>query len=142
MKEIRTEIIIKSNVGKVWDFFTDFSHYSEWNPFIYSISGNVSVNHNIKIRLTPPDAKPITFKPKVITFIPKKELRWFGHFIVPGLFDGEHIFEFIENKDGTTTFIQREIFSGILVPLFKNMLDNNTKRGFELMNNKLKEKCE
>ncbi|MEW6068896.1 MAG: SRPBCC domain-containing protein [Nitrospirota bacterium] len=122
MKEIRTEIVIKSNLNKVWDFFTDFSHYPEWNPFIYSISGNVSVNNIIKIRLTPPDAKPMTFKPKILTLLPKKELRWLGHFIIPGLFDGEHIFEFIENKDGTITFIQRELFSGILVPLFKKML--------------------
>jgi hypothetical protein len=39
-------------------------------------------------------------------------------------------------------FIQREIFSGLLVPLLKKMLDDNTKRGFEMMNSKLKDKCE
>ncbi len=36
----------------------------------------------------------------------------------------------------------REKFKGILVSLFKKQLDNNTKRGFEEMNKKLKELAE
>lgn len=65
-----------------------------------------------------------------------------GHLIIPGLFDGEHIFELIDNGDGTTTFVQRELFGGILIPFFKKMLDVNTKQGFELMNKALKEQVE
>jgi len=142
MKEIRTEVLINASPNKVWNFFSDFKHYPEWNPFIHFIHGDVSVGNVVKIKLTPPDAKPMIFKPKVLKVSPNIELRWLGHLIIPGLFDGEHIFEFIDNKNGTTTFIQREIFTGILVPLLKKMLDDNTKRGFELMNMKLKEKCE
>jgi len=142
MKEIRTEILINSNIEKVWKIFSDFESFKEWNPFIKSIQGKVSVNNKIKILLSPPDVKPIIFKPKVLKFIPSKEVRWIGHMIIPGLFDGEHIFELIDNKNGTTTFIQREKFSGLLVYFTKNMLENNTRRGFMLMNEKLKEKCE
>jgi len=58
------------------------------------------------------------------------------------LFDGEHKFELIDNANGTTTLIQSEKFSGILVPLLKKQLDDNTKRGFEAMNEKLKELVE
>ncbi len=142
MKEIRTEVIIKASPKKVWSCFSDFKHYADWNPFIRSIEGSVNAGNIVTIKLTPPDAKPMIFKPRVLTVDPNRELRWVGHFIVPGLFDGEHIFEFIDNNDGTTRFIQREIFTGILVPFLKNMLDDNTRRGFELMNQKLKEKCE
>ncbi len=142
MKEIRTEILIKTITSNVWKFFNDFEHYPEWNPFIHYIQGVVLTGKIIKIKLTPPYAKQMIFRPKILKIIPNKEIRWIGHFIIPGLFDGEHIFEFVDNKNQTTTFIQREIFSGILVPLLKKMLDDNTKRGFELMNKKLKEKCE
>ena len=55
-----------------------------------------------------------------------------------GLFDGEHKFELIDNGDGTTTFLHSEKFKGLLVGLFKNQLENNTKKGFELMNASLK----
>ena len=65
-----------------------------------------------------------------------------GHLLFPGLFDGEHKFELVDNHDGTTTFIQSEIFKGILVPLFNKMLDTNTVNGFNLMNQKLKELSE
>jgi hypothetical protein len=84
----------------------------------------------------------MTFKPKVLTFETNKELRWLGHFLFAGFFDGEHQFELIDNGNGTTTFRQSEKFKGILVPLFKKQLDNNTKRGFEKMNIKLKEIAE
>jgi hypothetical protein len=67
-----------------------------------------------------------------------EELRWLGHLFIPGLFDGEHIFELYENTDGSTTFVQREKFTGLLVSLFEKMLDTNTLAGFEAMNKKLK----
>jgi hypothetical protein len=62
--------------------------------------------------------------------------------LVKGLFDGEHKFELIDNKNGTTTFIQSEKFNGILVPLFNKMLNNNTTKGFKMMNEKLKQLAE
>lgn len=142
MKEIKSELLIKAIPSKVWGIFTDFKKYSEWNPFIQYIYGDVSAGNIIEVKIAPPDAQSMIFRPKVLKMTANREIRWLGHFIVPGLFDGEHIFEFIDNKDGTTTFIQREIFTGILVPFFKKMLEDNTKRGFELMNRKLSERCE
>ncbi len=58
----------------------------------------------------------------VLSFEPNKELRWLGHLLVTGLFDGEHRFELIDNGNGTTTFRHSETFNGILVPLFKKLL--------------------
>jgi hypothetical protein len=49
---------------------------------------------------------------------------------------------FIKNSDGSTTLIQSEKFSGILVPLFSKMINTNTPKGFELMNEKIKEVAE
>ena len=141
-KEIKTEILINATSDKVWTVFTNFDNYLKWNPFIKSIIGQVLVGNVIIVQLKPPGAKGMTFKPKVLTFEPNKELRWLGHLLFPGLFDGEHKFELIDNGDGTTTFRQSERFKGILVPLFKKMLDENTMNGFNLMNQKLKELAE
>ena len=141
-KEIKTEILIKAVPEKVWAILTDFENYSNWNPFIKSIRGQIAVGNKITARIEPPKAQGMTFKPKVLAFETNKELRWLGHLLFTGLFDGEHKFELIDNKDGTTTFIQSEKFKGILVPLFRKMLDENTRNGFNLMNNKLKELAE
>jgi hypothetical protein len=141
-KEIKTEILINTTPEKVWNILTDFDKYPNWNPFIKSITGNVAVGNKIAARIEPPEANGMTFIPKILAFETNKELRWIGHLLFPGLFDGEHKFELIDNKNGTTTFRQSEKFGGILVPLFKKMLDENTTNGFNLMNRKLKELAE
>ncbi len=141
-KEIKTEILIHATPDKVWAILTKFENYPAWNPFIKSINGDVKIGNKITARIEPPEAKGMTFKPKVLSFEPNKELSWLGHLMFAGLFDGKHKFELIDNGNGTTTFRQSEKFKGILVPLFKKQLDNNTKKGFEQMNQKLKELAE
>jgi hypothetical protein len=141
-KEIKTEITINASPEKVWAILTDFANYPTWNPFIKSLKGTVAIGNKIETNLQPPGEKPMTFKPLILAFEENKELRWIGHLIVPGLFDGEHKFELIDNGNGTTLFKQSEKFNGILVPLFKKMLDVNTVDGFNQMNQKLKELAE
>lgn len=142
MKKLYTEIEIQASKDTIWRVLTDFDQYSKWNPFIKSVAGTVEVGQVIEITLTPPDAKPMTFKPKVLTFQQKSELSWIGHVIIPGIFDGEHHFQLVDLGDGKVKFIQKETFSGILVPFMQSMLENNTKRGFIAMNEKLKTRCE
>ena len=141
-KQIKTEILINASPEKVWAILTDFESYPKWNPFIKSISGKVAVGNKIVARLEPPEASGMTFKPRVLAFDINKQFSWIGHLLMPGLFDGEHHFELIGHGNGTTTFIQSEKFNGILVPLFKKMLDVNTVNGFNQMNQKLKELAE
>ncbi len=141
-KEIKTQIVINASTEKVWQVLTNTQQFPKWNPFIKSINGDLVVGKKITVRLEPPKAKGMTFKPTILAFEKNKEFRWLGHLLFPGLFDGEHKFELIDNKNGTTTFIQSEKFKGILVPLFAKMLDNSTTDGFTQMNKKLKELAE
>ena len=132
--EIKTQILINATSDKVWAVLTDFQNHPTWNPFIKNITGEPKVGSQITISIAPPDGKGMTFKPKVLAFEHNKEFRWLGKLLFKGLFDGEHKFELIDNGDGTTTFLHSEKFKGLLVGLFKNQLENNTKKGFELMN--------
>ena len=85
----------------------------------------------------------MTFKPTVLRAEPNRELRWIGHLLMPGLFDGEHYF-LIEGHDGNETrFVQGERFTGVLVPLMGLLgLFPKTIRGFEEMNEALKSRVE
>lgn len=140
--EITTQITINAKPDKVWAVLTDFENHHKWNPFIKSITGEAKVGNEIMVSIAPPDGKGMTFKPKVLSFDQNKEFRWIGKLLFKGLFDGEHKFELIDNGNGTTTFIHCEIFKGLLVGLFKKQLENNTKKGFELMNKSLKKRVE
>jgi hypothetical protein len=141
-KEIKTEIQIKATAETVWNILMDFGNYPNWNPFIKRLEGSGKEGQKLTTTLQAPGSNPMVFKPIVLKNESKRRFSWLGHLFFPGLFDGEHIFELFDQGNGTVVFIQREKFNGILVPLFKKMLDGPTTEGFNLMNQKLKELAE
>jgi len=140
--ELNSEIEINASPETVWKLLTETSRFPEWNPFIRRLSGELQVGQKLVVFMQPSGASGMEFKPEVLKVEPNRELRWLGHLILPGLFDGEHIFQIESLGDKHVRFHQREIFSGILVPLLKKSLNANTRRGFNEMNRKLKELAE
>lgn len=142
MKELKTEVRIHAPSKHVWAILLDLDRYREWNPFIPEIEGTVQEGGRLRFRIDPPDGKAMTFKPKVTRVNENRELRWFGRLPLPGLFDGEHIFQLSDVDNGHCHLIHREEFSGILVPFFWKTLEPPTRRGFEAMNAALKRRAE
>ena len=142
MKELHTQIEIEAPAERVWQVLTDFAAYPEWNPFIRRVNGRPEVDEQLVVRMRPSGTKGMTFRPTVMKAEPNRQLRWLGHLLVPGLFDGEHIFEIEELDEDRVLFTQREIFRGLLVPLLARSLDRDTQRGFEEMNRALRERAE
>lgn len=136
-KEIKTSIDISAPPETIWKILTDFEDYENWNPFITKISGEKREGGKLKALIG-----GMKFTPLILKYVDKKELRWLGILYFKGLFDGEHSFQIIDNKNGSCTFLQEEKFNGILVGLFAKKLDNDTKSGFIDMNLKLKELAE
>jgi hypothetical protein len=141
MKEICTKIQINASPIVVWNIINDFVNYEKWNPFIRRISGNPKEGYEIEILIKPPKSNGIRFKPKILKYDPEKEIRWLGRLWIPKLFDGEHSLTIKKLNENKVLFIQKERFTGLLVPLFKNTFID-TKSGFEMMNEKLKQKAE
>jgi hypothetical protein len=142
MKELHTEIEIQASDKRVWQLLTDFASFPEWNPFIRQAKGEVKVGARLEVRIQPSGASGMTFKPVVLKVEPNRELRWIGRLLMPGLFDGEHIFTIETLDTNRVRFTQREVFTGLLVPLFARSLDKDTRRGFEEMNQALKSQAE
>ncbi len=140
--QIRTEINIQASPSTVWNVLTDFDHYKDWNPFITSFEGKPTVGKSVKVRIEPPKGSPMNFQPTILVLEKDKELRWLGKLGFKGVFDGEHIFQLKDQGNGNTLLIQCENFKGILVPLFKGQLNTKTRKGFEEMNQVIKERAE
>ncbi len=92
MKELRSQIEIQASAERVWQLLTDFASFPQWNPFIRRASGNVQVGKRLEVNIQPSGASGMTFRPTVLKAAPNRELRWLGRLLIPGLFDGEHIF--------------------------------------------------
>lgn len=142
MKELRSEIEIAAPAGRVWEVLTGFAEYPVWNPFIIRAEGILRVGERLEVVMQQPGGGEMTFSPTVLTVAEERELRWIGHLFVPGLFDGEHIFTIEPLGAGRVRFTQREIFTGLLVPLLSRTLDDSTRRGFDAMNRALKDRAE
>jgi hypothetical protein len=142
LKQIHTEIEINAPVSKVWGILTDFDKYPEWNPFVKSFEGEIAEGNRFKVQLHLPEGKPMTFKPKCLAFKENEEFRWLGHLGIKGIFDGEHIFKMKEIEGGKTKFVQCENFGGILLSMMWKSINPKTVKGFEMMNQALKERAE
>jgi hypothetical protein len=141
-KRIHTEIEIESSADRVWQVLTDFGRYPEWNPFIPRIDGRPETGEQLDATLTPPTGKAMRFKPRVVAVESGRQLRWFGHLFVPGLFDGEHSFR-IEPIDSTRVrFVQEEVFTGVLASPILHFAGQATQHGFEAMNAAIKARVE
>ena len=142
MKELRSEIEIQASAERVWQLLTDFPSFPQWNPFIRKASGAIRVGERLEVYIQPSGASGMTFRPTVLKAEPNRELRWLGHLLISGLFDGEHSFTIEPLGASRVRFTQREVFTGLLVPLFAHGLDTDTRRGFEEMNQALKTRAE
>ena len=142
MKELVAEIEIRAPAERVWQLLTGFARFPQWNPFIRRASGAAQVGERLQVYIQPSGASGMAFRPTVLKVDPNRELRWLGHFLIPGLFDGEHIFSIEPLGVDRVRFVQREIFTGLLVPLLAHSLDTDTRRGFEEMNQALKMQAE
>jgi hypothetical protein len=139
--EVRTELEIARPAAYVWRILADFPRYSEWNPFITEIASDGIVGNKLAVHLSLPDGRDHRIRPRLVRFEQNRELRWRGHLLFPGLFDGEHFFR-VEELDGERCrFVQGENFSGILVPYARETV-NKAARGFGLMNLALQRRAE
>jgi len=140
-RRIETGIEIDAPPSRVWKLLTDFPRMPVWNPFIKSISGTLAQGSRLSIHIVPPGKSGMRFKPTVLSVRPERELRWLGHLLVSGLFDGEHYFLLEPVGEGRTLLRQGEQFSGLLVGLLSGTL-SATEEGFKAMNAALKQQAE
>jgi len=142
MKELTTRIDIRARASRVWDILMDFGAYHSWNPFIRKITGAPKAGSRLSVVMEPPGGKAMRFTPRVLVVRPGREFAWKGRLVLPGIFDGEHHFIIEPAGKNAVHFVQRERFSGVLVPFLWKTLDTKTRKGFVSMNRALKSRAE
>lgn len=134
MKNIQTEIIINADKATIWNILTDFSKYSDWNPFIVKVEGSLAIGKYLTNTISMEGQKPQVFKPKLLEVLPQKSLKWLGSLFFKGIFDGEHYFRLEPLKNNQTRLIHGENFSGIFSSIILKMIGKQTQEGFIKMN--------
>lgn len=141
-RNIHSAIEIRAPLDVVWRVLTDFGAYPEWNPHIRRVLGVPDAGQRITIHTRPPGSATIVMRPRVMTWAPPQELRWRATFLWRRLFTGEHRFRLEAVAPDRVRFVQDEVFSGLLVPLYARLRLRATRRGFEQVNEALRERAE
>jgi hypothetical protein len=138
MKEIRTEIDIKASPEKVWQVLTTLDRYPEWNPFLHHAIGKAELGGKVEVTFKF-GSRDMTLHCVVIELEPNHEITWRYHVVAPFLYRGDHIFTIEPASDGKVHFVDREVFTGLLVPF---LVDEKDVAGFESMDQALKTRAE
>ncbi len=139
MRIVERSVDIPASPATVWQVLTETDRYAEWNPFMPQLSGRLAVGQRLTVTIRP-GGRSMTFRPTVLAVEDGALVRWRGRPGVPGIFDGEHELRLEATADGGTRFVQREVFTGLLVPLARRVLDD-TALGFADMNAGLRDRA-
>ena len=131
---ISTAVEIDAPPARVWGVLVNLPAYPEWNPFIVEASGTVAAGERLSLRMSLPGRRPMSIKPRLLVVEPERELRWKGRLVIPGLFDGEHVFVLTPLEGGRTRLDHWERFGGLLLPIAKGMVYDATVESFHALN--------
>jgi hypothetical protein len=138
---LHTELEIDATPDQVWKALTDRSTYPDWNPFIVSSTGDLTVGGKITNVLRDTNGKETAFTPTLLAVEPGRELRWIGKIGFGGIFDGEHAFRIEPLPNGRSKLIQEETFRGVAVPFTAGMLRDTIEPQFRAMNQAIAEQA-
>jgi hypothetical protein len=141
-KELVSSIEIEAPAAMVWEILIDFAAFPTWNPFIVEAQGRVQVGERVSLRMQPVIGSAMTLHPRVVELVEGRRLRWLGRLGLPGLFDADHLFIVEPSAVAESRFIQRERFTGALVPFVRRSLDRGTLPAFQAMNAAIKDRAE
>jgi hypothetical protein len=120
----------------------DFPRYSEWNPFLVSVSGKLDLGAPLTLIESEPESNRERSQiVRVKRCEPERELRWLGHSVMKGLLDGEHFLLLEPTARGHTRLIHGENTTGILLKFALARVTLKT-RGLVYMNQALKRRVE
>lgn len=141
VRAIWSLVEIDAPADRVWQVLTDLNGYSSWNPLITAARGELKPGNTIAITLKL-DNRTFSLHPRILAVQPGRRLAWLGHMLVPGIFDGEHVFELEQIDQSHTRVIQSERFHGVLVGFLWDRISPAISRGFRAMNHALKQRAE
>ena len=137
-REIATEIEIEAPPERVWRAISHAPGYSEWNPFIRRVWGEVREGETFHFVFHMAGLKAKA-KATVLVVEPPRELRWAGNFLSGWLFRAEHYHVCEPAAGGRTRFVHGESFTGIMAPLVWPILRKRGRQAYVDLNEALKE---
>lgn len=143
MQEIITEIEIAASPAKVWAIIIDINKWQDWNPIINASQGVASVGAKLNITMMGKEQGKDgpRYEPVITALEDAKYFRWRAHMLAGFIFTNDKILE-LEEVEAGTRLLHKELFSGLLAPIFCGSMEKGVPSMLNLMNQALKELAE
>ena len=141
VRELHSEIEIDAPASRVWAALTETAAYPEWNPFIRRLDGDLRAGCKLEVRIEPPGARGMTFRPTVLAAETGRGAALARPFPRPRAVRRQYSFELAELPGCRTRLVQRKRFQRRVVGPFGRSLDR-TAAGFAAMNEALRDRVE
>jgi len=143
LQEITTEIEIAAPPSKVWSILTDINNWQEWSPIIKGSHGTASVESELTITMIGKEQGKDgpKYNPVITDLIEPNYLRWRAHMLYGFIFTNYKVLELEESNSGTR-LTHKEMFKGLLAPIFCGQMEKGVPPMLNSMNQALKDLAE
>jgi len=143
LQEITTEIEISAPPPKVWSILTDINNWQEWSPIIKDSHGTASVGSELTITMIGKEQGEDgpRYNPIITELKEPSYLRWRAHMLTGFIFTNYKVLELEETNSGTR-LIHKEMFKGLLAPVFCGQMEKGVPPMLNSMNQALKKLAE
>jgi hypothetical protein len=142
MAVYRTTFRIDASSEVVWAVLADFERYSEWNPSLPSIAGDLRVGSTVSLTLAMPGRPSPKVKARLTEVVPQRRLRWHGNVGADWLFAGDRDFIIDEADHNAVNFTHVEEVHGVLFPVFRRFMGSAIQGHHDGLNTALKQRAE
>jgi hypothetical protein len=136
-RELVCDIPIDASAEAVWASIVDFAGHREWNRYAPEWQGRAEVGTRLEFTVYP-SGRPRRFRPLVLEAAPPHKLRYRDVVVSGILLTVDHTIEIEDRPEARSHLIQRERFTGLLVPLIWHRIEPDISKGFSQMNADLK----
>ena len=143
MQEIKTEIDIAAPPSKVWAVLADVEKWQDWSPIINKSVGSASLGQKLEITMMGKEEGKDgpKYSPEITQFDAPNLFRWRAHMMAGFIMTNDKVFELQETSTGTK-LIRKELFSGLLAPIFCGQMEKGVPPMLNAMNKALKDLVE
>ena len=118
----RTTFSVAASSDKVWQIISDFDSWSEWNPSVPSIKGDLKVGSTCGVRLVMPGRPSVNVKVTLTDVDPGRRFAWHGNIAHDRFFAGDRSLDIEPQTDSTVLVTHTEDVTGAFFPVFKMLM--------------------
>lgn len=122
----RTTFAVAASPDTVWEIIGDFDSWSEWNPSVPSIKGDLKVGSTCTVKLVMPGRPSVNVKVTLTHVDPGRRFAWHGNIAHDWFFAGDRSLDIEPQADRTVLVTHTEEVTGAFFPVFKTLMGQAT----------------